>query len=325
MPQPTKSQVHVNRPLTNISVAFVQESTGFVARKVFPAIPVQKASDSFFTYPRGNWFRDEMKLRAPGTESAGGGYPITTDTYTTKKWALHKDVADEIRDNADDPINLDREAALWLTQMGLIRQEREWASKYFTTGVWTGSTSGSDIVPSTKWDNASGNPVRDVRAQMRSAQKKTGGLRPNKLVVTGIVDDALRENEDIKDRIRYVVKVEQREFTNADMAALFGIEEYLVCEAVYNSAKENATPSMNFIMGGDQAALFYAPRSAGLMTPSAGYTFDWVGHVGAGEQGQTISTIRADLLKADRHEIEMAFDMKVVASDCGVFFDDVLT
>src|SRR3972149_4924923 len=40
MPQPTVSQVHVNRPLTNISVAFAQAATSFGAARVLPGIGV---------------------------------------------------------------------------------------------------------------------------------------------------------------------------------------------------------------------------------------------------------------------------------------------
>src|ERR1017187_6613169 len=51
MPQPTLQDVHVNRPLTNISVAYLQEAAGveFVADKAFPAVPVENKSDLYYT------------------------------------------------------------------------------------------------------------------------------------------------------------------------------------------------------------------------------------------------------------------------------------
>lgn len=325
MPQPTRSAVHVNRPLTNISVAFVQADTFFVARKVFPGLPVQKQSDVYFVYPRDQWFTDEMAERAPGTESAGSGYNVATDSYGCKVWSLHKDVADQIRNNADDPIDLDREATEWLSQKWLIRQERQWVSKFFGASTWTGSISGADITPTTKWDAASGNPVNDIEIQIKSMWQKTGGFKPNKMVVTPDVDTALKNNADVKDRIKYTQRVDSKTFTPKMMADLFGVDEYLICGGVYNTAKENAAKNMQFIAGTQKAGLFYAPSSPGLYTPSAGYTFDWTGHVGAGKNGQAISNFRMEPLKADRVEIEAAFDMKVVASDLGVFFTSVLT
>jgi len=69
MPQPTARDVHVNAPLTNISIAFLQSQDSFVASRVFPSIPVMKQSDRYYTYDRGDFNRDEMQLRAPGPRS----------------------------------------------------------------------------------------------------------------------------------------------------------------------------------------------------------------------------------------------------------------
>src|SRR4051812_28241543 len=92
MPQPVKSDVHVDSILTNISVGFMQSADGFVADKVFPVVGVQKQSNKYFTYDRSFWYRSEMEKRAPGTESAGGGWGLTTASYSADVWALHKDI-----------------------------------------------------------------------------------------------------------------------------------------------------------------------------------------------------------------------------------------
>src|SRR5262245_36459483 len=124
--------MHVNRPLTNISVAYLQQADGFIADRAALNIPVQKQSDVYFTYNRADWNRDTMQVRAPSTESAGGGWTIDHDkTYFAKKWALHKDVDDDIRANSDDPLNMDRDATLYLSQQALIRKEKLWTATYF--------------------------------------------------------------------------------------------------------------------------------------------------------------------------------------------------
>jgi hypothetical protein len=38
--QPTPSQVHVNVPLTNVSVAYMIDSGLYIASRVFPVVPV---------------------------------------------------------------------------------------------------------------------------------------------------------------------------------------------------------------------------------------------------------------------------------------------
>jgi len=148
MPQPTRADVHVNRPLTNVMVAYMQDLKAFIADKVFPIVPVMKQSDRYFKYTKGDWFRDEAKKRAPGTESAGGGFTIdNTPTYFADKYAFHKDVDDDTRQNADQPLNLDRDATNFVTRRLLLRRERAFVTNYFGTGIWTGGTGGTDVVP----------------------------------------------------------------------------------------------------------------------------------------------------------------------------------
>ena len=140
MPNPSAGDVHVNTPLTNISIAFMQNPAYFVADQVFPNIPVQKQSDRYFVYSRADFNRDTMRKRAPGTESAGGGWRIdSSPSYFADIWALHKDIDDAIRSNADSPLDMDRDSTLFLAGQALINREVNWASNFFTTGVWTGA------------------------------------------------------------------------------------------------------------------------------------------------------------------------------------------
>jgi len=154
MPQPYSGQVHIDVALTNISVAYLQSANDYIAPKVFPVIPVQKQSNKYFIYNQGDFFRDVATLRGPGSESSGGGYNLTTGSYYCDVWAHHQDVDPQIREQSDVPLDADRDATLWVTQVLAIRREVQWASKFFTTSTWTGSTTGGDITPTTKWDAA---------------------------------------------------------------------------------------------------------------------------------------------------------------------------
>src|SRR5216684_2885175 len=103
MPLPTLGDVHVDRPLTMMSVGFVQDQADFVSGNVFPPIPVTNKSDVYFKYNRGDFFRNNMQKRAPGTPAAAGGYKLATDTYVADVWALKKIIDDQIRANTDSP------------------------------------------------------------------------------------------------------------------------------------------------------------------------------------------------------------------------------
>lgn len=327
--QPTRSDVHVNRPLTNISIAFMQDEAGFIADRVFPNIPVAKQSDRYFTYDRGYFNRDQMEQRAPSTESAGVNYTIdSTPTYFCNVWALHKDIDDQVRSNADSPIQLDTEATRLLTHQFLIRRERLWAANYFVTSAWTSEISGvANSSPGAsefeRWDRAGSDPIEKIRRGKRVVQELTG-FRPNKLTLGRPVFDALLDHPDIVGRLDRGQTTGPAIVQREALAALFELDEVLVMDAIYNSAQEGASNSHSFI-GGKNALLTYSPASPGLMTPSAGYTFSWTGYLAANNAGSRIMRFRMDHLKSDRIEIEAAFDLKKIAADLGYFFLDAVS
>lgn len=173
MPQPSRGDVHINRPLTNISIAFIQDHSVFGADRLFPSVSVTKKSDSYFVYPKGNWFRTDAKKRGPGTESAGSGYTLSDDTYNTEVRAVHKDLDDQTRENADSPLNLDADATEFVTQQLLILREKEFLDTAFVTSLWTGTTTGTDVAVGTVWTDPTSKPLNDMRAQMSAMQGKT--------------------------------------------------------------------------------------------------------------------------------------------------------
>lgn len=325
--QPSRSDVHVDKPLTNISIAYMQQASNFVADRIFPVVPVAKQSDKYFTYDRGMFNRDEMQLRAPGTESAGATYTLSTATYSADVWALHKDVADQVRANADSPIQLDREATEFLTAKAMIRKEKNWADAHFVTGVWTTERAGVASGPSgtqfLRWDVATSTPIEDIRGGA-SAMAELTGFRPNKLVLGRYAYDAILDHPDIVGRVDRGQTTGTAIVLRQNLAALFEVDEVLVMDAIYNTAVEGATNSHAFI-GGKNALLTYAAPSAGIMVPSAGYTFSWTGLLGAGALGTRIKRMRMEHLESDRVEIEMSFDQKLVSPDLGSFFLDCVS
>jgi len=325
MPQPTRSDVHVNRPLTMISIAFIQKAQDFIADKVFPIVPVMKQSDRYFVYTQDYWFRTAAQKRGPATESAGGGFKLNnTPSYFCDVWAVHMDVDDQTRANADTPLNMDRDATLFVTQQLLLRRELEFMSNYMVASIWTGNPTG-DFQPGTstgsmgQWDQTTSDPMYDVDYNKQLIKSQTSFM-PNCLIVAADVFFALRNNPAVLDRIKYT----QRGIVSEDLlAALFGVEKFLVASAVYNSAQEGATASYGFVVK-NTCLLVYANPAPSLLQPSGGYIFSWQGLFGAGAQGNRISSFRMEHLKADRIEGEMAFQMNQIAPNMGVYFFNVL-
>jgi len=316
--KPTPSDVHVNRPLTMVSTAYIQSAVNYVADQVFPRVPVPNQSDVYFQYSKADFMRDEMKLRAPATESAGGGFDVSTASYNALVWALHKDIADQVRGNADAPLNMDRDTTEYLTQQGLIRKDRLWASNYFTTGIWTGDQTGVAAAPGAnqflQFNDANSIPATIIHQQATAILLRTGFL-PNKLVLGRDVYTALQDNPQIMDRIKYT---QRGNITPDLLASVFGVDQVLVANAIYNTALEGAAASMAAAVNSKAALLVYANPTPSLMQPSGGYTFSWTGMPGMGVDSR-IKKFRLEQIAADRVEIEMAFAQKLVSSDVGVF------
>lgn len=324
MTRPTRGDVHVNTPLTQISTAYIQAASNFIATRFAPMVPVSHQSDRYYTYDRGDFNRDEMKERAPSTESAGGGYTLdNTPTYYCPVYAFHKDVSDQVRANEDSVLNSDRDATIYVTNKAMIKRERVFATNFLTTGVWSNEKTGvnSDVTAGSEfliWNDANSTPIEDIREAQRTVLEGTG-FEPNKLVLGKAVFDALIDHPDIVDRVKYGQTAGNiAQVNEAALASLFGLQEVLVSKAVYNSANEGATESSTFISGSN-ALLGYVPANPGLMTPSAAYTFQWTGLMGGGG-GQRIKRFRMEERASDRIEIEMAFDERVIGADLGYFF-----
>lgn len=330
MSQPTNSAVHVDSALTNISVAYMQQSSHFIAGSVFPNVPVQKQSDRYFVFDRGSFNRDEAELRAPGTESAGGGYELdNTPTYFANVYAYHHDVPDQVRANADAAVDPERAAAELVTHKMLIRREQSWASRYFTAGTWGTDVAGVAATPAAgqtlQWNDANSDPIGDIRNGRTEMLEKTGFMA-NTLTLNQRVMDALVDHPDIVDRVKYsggVGNGNPARINAQALAALFEVDRILVSRAIVNGANQGAAEDSSFVFG-KNALLTFAPATPSLMTPSAGYTFSWQGYMGQTNAfGFATSRFRMDHLKADRIEGEMAWDQKVVAADCGYFFDGI--
>lgn len=325
----TPGDVHVNQPLGNISVAYIQDQGNFVSDQVFPNIPVVKQADRYYTYDRGYFNRDEMEVRAPGTESKGGTFTVdSTPTYYAPKYSFHHDISDERRQNSDNVLNPDTEATHIITLKGLIKREKLWVTKYFAGSIWTndwdGVASGENGTSTFRqWNDAASTPIEDIRLGKTTVLESTG-FEPNTLVIGQRVFDALIDHPDIVDRVKYGQTAGGPAMVDTtELAALFKIPKVLIMKSVENTANEGAANVHSFI-GGKKALLVYSTPNPGLMTPTGGYTFSWTGLLGSSAMGGRIKKFRMENLSSDRVEIDMSFDQKLVSADLGLFFDTIV-
>lgn len=325
MPSPSQSDLHVNIPLTNVSIAYMQSSDAYIADKVFPKVPVKKQSDLYWKYSKADWRRTDAKRRAPSTESPGVGWNMDTDQYFAHVYAVHKDIDDQLRSNADSNFNLDRDATEFITNQLLLRRDLDWNDSYFKSGVWATDLAGTTDFD--KWSDAGSDPIGNVADWILNFRRLTG-FAPNKMVLGAEVMKALKQHPDIIDRIKYT----QKGIVSEDLiATLFNVAQLYTSYAtvangpqINDARAEDAAADYQFISNSKSILLAYAPSGPSLMTPSAGYTFTWNGYLGGNSEGIKVKRFRMEPIASDRIESECTYDMKVVSKDLGVFAKDVV-
>lgn len=324
MPQ-MRNSGHIDRAMTNFSVAYQQGANAFIADKIFPIIRVAKQSDIYFSYDKSDSFRDEAKERGQGAESAGFTWDLKEeDPYHCRKYALHYDITEEERVNYDQPINVDRDTVQFLTEKMLLNRELRFANTYFKTGVWGTDLTGGTDVP--KFSDPSSSPVEAINKIMLDMAGSTG-KKPNFAVMSPDVLYALKNHEEIMDRIKYT----QKGVITLDLIAeLFELEHIYVPWGVVNDKTKRANydsvnENTHFIYSGSMLIGYRTPTPR-LKEPSAGYIFAWTGLEGASAYGSRIVRMPMDLLGlgTERIEAEMAYDMKVICRDMGTFLTDLV-
>lgn len=314
MSLPTGTDVQAVDPvLTNMLVAYYQSEGRFVADRIFPQVPVDKDSGTYYLFTKKYWTLDNVEQRAYGSNFAFGDFGVSTSTYETMQWGLAYSLADEIQANSQVPMSLETAAVRWLGMQHLIRRERAFAADWFVTSVW-----GTTKSVTNKWsDYVNSDPVADVLEGKRTISQSTGQV-PNKFVMGEIVHDRLVNHPDLLDRIKYVGAAGVTNARSA-LAAIFGVDEILVASAIYNTANEGQTGSYSPIMD-DDALLCYVSPAPGVFEASAGYTFTWApgGGLGVIESPYRDKAKRANIINSSQQ-----FDHVAVATDLGYFFLDV--
>lgn len=315
MAQPTHSEIQVVDPvLTNMLLGYTQASDRFVAGKVFPSVMTDKQSFTYYAFTKKYFFLDELKGRTPGAGFARSGYGVTSATGYANTFGLEHVIPAEARANNQIPMALEQAGIQWLSQQSLIRRERAFSADFMVTGVWGTDDSNA----TTDWDDfAAGDPINDVLTARRTISNNTG-FDGNTMVLGYIVHQALMNHPDIIDRVKYVQSALLANIEGA-LASAFGVANYWVSKASYNSANEGQTGTYAAIID-DDCLVCSVNGSPSVMSASAGYTFAWDGGGGNGQ----IATYNEPQTKSDVLQLSEAWDQKAVATDLGYFFSDVV-
>lgn len=317
MPLPTLQQVHIQTALSSLSIAY-RQSAPAISDLIFPRVSVDKQSNKYFVWNKGDMWRNEAKKRAPSADFARVGIRLSTDNYSAIQYALEYLIADEISANQDAGVDIEETATTYLVDQLNLQKDLDFAADFFATGKGWGVGT-----VSVAWDTvATGTPVSNVVAGVTTIRRALGASNQHDIVgLAGTkVRAALLTSDQVRDRTKYVREGSQAAI-EASLAPILGLDRLVFSDREYNTAKEGRTASYSPVFDNDFLVVA-VPRTPGLNTPAAGYTFAW-DEDGRGDM--YVEMYREENKKSDVVRALCYYDQKQTGADLGVFFENVCT
>lgn len=306
---PNAANVHIDAAMTQISVK--HKNAELVADKIFPEVPVQKQSDKYYTIGK-EAYRLDNDTRRPGTRAKAVDFSLSNNPYYCDGHALEYDVPDEVRENADTPIQADIDGTEFTTDKMLLIREKATADLLRDTSQYPVANVRA-LAGASKWSDYSGtsDPILDVRDMAAAVFAGTWGKRANTILIPYPVHQKLKDHPKIIERIKYS---ERGVVTPQLLAELFEIENVIFGDAVYDSSNEGGTPTQAYVWGKD-VILAYVPGKVGLREVALGYSFRWK-KTGT-TNGVVVTRWREEARKTDCLMAESYYDQRLIVAGAG--------
>ena len=310
----TARDVHIDRPLSNLVVGF--EPQGTIVQNFLPIVNVNKQSDLYFKYEKGDFFRIPSSTeRAPKTKGRTTHFNVSSESYYATNYALVDEMDFETLVNQDDPLKLKEKGARNLVNLLMLDMENRIASQ--TRSV---SNMGSGSTVASKWSSSTAgtsDPFGDIALAKNTIRSQTG-YDANTMIIGREAYNALVRHADILDRIKYV----QRGVVTADLlASLFDIPNVYVGNSIINTGEENLADSFSDVWGDESIIAHFAQSETDGKNPSLMYGFRWTNPL-FGSPMAVESWDDPDHRNFTNLRVQYYQDEKITAKDLGYVLKD---
>jgi len=297
-------------PRMDLGEAFHEYTTDrmrFIADEILPVRGVRKKAATMSVTKRKN-------LTIPETAHANGATFNRVDlymddmSYSAKDHGLEGQITDEDRENyADDfAVEIEKTQAIKI-KMKLAREKRI-KDLIFNTTTWPSGTAAlyTDY-SSAPWDTVGSGVIKQVQT-VREKVRMNCGIPPNALIISESSMINLMNNTEIKAKFPGAAVITEAMLRSA-MAAILGIQDLIVGQAVYNSADEDQDFTGSEIWSDDYAMVaVLGSEGLPLTEPQLGRTLRWDPYASDLEY---VETYRENQTKSDIVRVEQFIDEKV--------------
>lgn len=326
-----KGTFQPNIYLTNLSMAYFQQASRYIAKAIFPICPVQLSSARYYTFSKADLLRDNVARKPQFGKVAPAQMGQLSDSYSCKVDQVITGI-DQIsllnytRTKAPGVADPRKAKTKFIAEQMLLHQDIVFAESFFKPGVWSNEWTGDTAYDEgaktfIKFSDDNCDPVKLFDDLCTSIEQNTG-RRPNRLGLGKSAYNALKNNPAIKERVMPGGSTANPATVNERvLAELFGIEKVVVLSSIYNAAPVGAEADMNFICDPNSAILAYATNSPAIDEPSAGYIFTW-DMLGNGQYMPTVQFEGEGGTHSEFIEGLFSADMKKTADDLAIFLKD---
>jgi len=300
--------------LAIVAAGCVPEFENFIAEEVVPSMSVDTETGVYAKVPVDAIVQMPDNRRGSGSNYARLNAKFTTANWYTKEYGLEEAVDRHDRERYPSGI-VGENAALYRVVMATKRRrdKRVADACINTTTLPVSGTTGLTIT--TPWDSAAATPALDLATAAGNIQTKTGVPKSMlNLVLSRYNLDKLPFVTDVIDKLKIATAPYAGLITPEMAAAYFGVNKVIVPTARYNTASQDATPSLATIWNEDYAFLYFPMRqlnSMGTMQPGLGCTFRWA------QQGMdyNVYAYGEDPVNSDVVRVEEFADEQLINTD----------
>ena len=316
--------------LTNMSMAAFQAQTDYVAKSLFPILPVQLSTASYYKFSTADLARDNVRRKPQFGKVEPAIMGQTDDNYSCKVdqviVGIDKISSLDFSRSKDPGVADPRKAkAKFIAEQMNIHLDILFAENYFKSGVWanewTGHTTYSDESHQfIKFNDGNCDPVV-LFDNLATIMKKKGRRKPNKLGLGENAYNALKSCPAVVERVKFGGSTANPATVNEKvLAELLGLDKVVVFGSTYN-AGGLGEEDMQFICNPNDALLVHTTNTPAIDEPTAGYIFTW-DMLGDGQIMPTLQYDGEGGTHAEFMEGLMATDMKKTSDDLGIYLKD---
>jgi hypothetical protein len=308
MPSPSSSLATLRPDLASfLEFDLESERAGFIASQVLPVVDVASQAGNFGKIPLEQLLQQRDTLRAPGSGYSRGKFTFLPATYVALENGTEEVVDDREAKMYAEYFDAEQVSTMRAFSFVLRNAEQRVADLLFNATTWAGAALTTAV--GNEWDKnhvADATPIADVEAAVQKVYDGSG-LWPNALIINRKVFRALRNIDDIVERINSEGAgnaSKPSDITAAMLAQVFDLKYVIVAGSSKNTANEGQAATPGQIWSDEYAMVAKIAESNDMKEPCLGRTFHWAedgSSIGGTVESYREEAVRGEVIRV-RHD-----------------------